>query len=81
MIMAAVNDRPRRRRHSWNRSQSESFGSIRQVGLAYSIGFPLMVVGMFMLAIAYSAGETYLWVLAGGLFAGGLLTAASGRIT
>jgi hypothetical protein len=39
------------------------------------------VVGMFMLAIAYSAGETYLWVMAGGLFVGGLLTAASGRIT
>lgn len=79
--MAAVNDRPRRRRHSWNRSQSEGFGPIRQVGLAYSVGFPLMVVGLFMLAIAYSAGDTYLWILAGGLFAGGLLTAASGRIT
>jgi hypothetical protein len=79
--VAAVNDRPRRRRHSWNRSQSEGFGPIRQVGLAYSVGFPLMVVGMFMLAIAYSAGETYLWILGGGLFAGGLLTAASGRIT
>ncbi len=79
--MAAVNDRPRRRRHSWNRSQSEGFGPIRQVGIAYSVGFPLMVVGLFMLAIAYSAGDTYLWILAGGLFAGGLLTAASGRIT
>jgi hypothetical protein len=81
MIMAAVNDRPRRRRQSWNRSHSDGFGPIKQVGIGASIGFPLMVVGMFMLAIAYSAGETYLWVLAGGLFAGGLLTAASGRIT
>jgi hypothetical protein len=79
--MAAVHDRPRRRRHSWNRSQSEGFGPIRQIGLAYSIGFPLMVVGRFMIAIAYSAGGTYLWILAGGLFAAGLLTASSGRIT
>jgi hypothetical protein len=76
-----VNDRRRQRRQSWNRSHSDGFGSIKQVGIGASIGFPLMVVGMFMLAIAYSAGEMYLWVLAGGLFAGGLLTASSGRIT
>jgi hypothetical protein len=81
MIVAAVNNKPRRRRQSWNRSQSDGFGPIKQVGIGASIGFPLMVVGMFMLAIAYSAGETYLWVLAAGLFVGGLLTAASGRIT
>jgi hypothetical protein len=40
-----------------------------------------MVVGLLMLAIASSEGSTFLWILAGGLFAGGLLTAASGRIT
>ncbi len=76
-----MNDPPRRRRHSWNRSQSESFGSIRQVGLAYSIGFPLMVVGVLLLAIASSEGSTFLWILGGGSFAAGILTAGSGRIT
>jgi hypothetical protein len=39
------------------------------------------MVGVFMVAIAYSAGETYLWLLAGGLLGAGLLAAASGRIT
>jgi hypothetical protein len=81
MIMADVNDRPRRRRHSWNRSQSESFGPIRQIGLAYSVGFPLMVVGVLLLAIASSEGSTFLWILGGGLFAAGVLAAGSGRIT
>jgi hypothetical protein len=82
--VAAENDRPRRRRrrHSWNRSQSEGgFGPIKQVGLAYSVGFPLMVVGLLLLAIASSEGGTFLWILAGGLFGAGLLAAASGRIT
>jgi hypothetical protein len=70
------------RRHSWNRSSSEGFGPIRQVGIAYSIGFPMMVVGVLLLAIASSSeGSTFLWILAGGLFAGGLVAAASGRIT
>ena len=79
--MGADKQPPRRRRHSWNRSQSEGFGPIRQVGVAYSIGFPLMVVGLLLLAMAYSAGETFLWILAGGLFVSGLIAAASGRIT
>ena len=79
--MATGKDRPRRRRHSWNRSQSESFGPIKQVGVAYSIGIPMMVVGLFLLAIASSDGSTLLWILAGGLLGGGLLAAASGRIT
>lgn len=71
-----------RRRHSWNRSQSDSgFRPIKQIGYAASIGFPLMVVGTFMIAIAYSAEETYLWVIAVGLLVGGLLIAASRRIT
>jgi hypothetical protein len=81
MILGAMNERPRRRRHSWNKSQSESFGPIRQIGVAYSIGFPLMVVGVLLGAIASSEGETYLWILAGGLFVGGIVAAGSGRIT
>lgn len=63
------------------RSQSDGFRPIRQVGVAVSIGVPLMVVGLLLLAIAWSAGGTFLWILAGGLFAAGLLTAASNRIT
>jgi hypothetical protein len=71
-----------RRRHSWNRSQADSgFRPIRQVGLAYSVGFPLMVVGMFMIPIAYTAESTFLWAVAVGLFVAGLFVAASGRIT
>jgi hypothetical protein len=62
------------------RSYSDGFGPIKQVGVSASIGLPLMAVGMFMAFIAYTAGDTYLWILAGGLFAGGLLTASSGRI-
>jgi hypothetical protein len=76
-----LSGRPKRRRQSWNRSQSESFGPIRQVGLAASIGFPLMVVGLFMAAIAYSSGETDLLIIAGALFVAGILIASSGRVT
>jgi hypothetical protein len=73
---------PRRRRHSWNRSQSdEGFGPIRQVGIAYSVGLPMMVVGLMLLAIASSEGSTFLWILAGGVFVGGIVAAGSGRIT
>jgi len=63
------------------KSHSDGFGPIKQVGIGASIGFPLMVVGVFMIAMAYSVGDTYLWIVAGGLLAGGLLTASSGRIT
>ena len=69
------------RRHSWNRSQSEGFGPIRQVGVAYSIGFPMILVGVVMLAVAYSEGALLYWIVGGGLMAGGLVAAASGRIT
>jgi hypothetical protein len=76
-----MSDRRPPRRHSWNRSQSEGFGPIRQVGVAFSIGLPLMVVGLFLLAIASTVGTTFLWVLAGCLFAAGIIVAGSGRIT
>ena len=69
------------RRHSWNRSQSEGFGPIRQVGVAYSIGLPMMIVGLFLLAIASSEGSTLMWIVAGGLLGGGFVVAASGHIT
>jgi uncharacterized membrane protein len=78
-----VSDRPGPRRHSWNRSQSESFGPIKQVGVAVVIGLPLLVVGVLMLAlliVSLVGVTTSLWILAGGLLAAGLLTAVSGRV-
>lgn len=69
------------RRQSWNRSQSDSgFRPVKQVGYATSIGFPLIIVGVFLFAIAYSSGQTYLWVIAGATLAGGLLFAGSSRL-
>ena len=79
--MGPTRDRPPRRRQSWTRSHSDGFGPIKQVGVGASIGLPLMAVGVFIVAFAYSAGDTYLWILAGGLIVVGLLTASSGRIT
>jgi hypothetical protein len=76
-----MSDRRPPRRHSWNRSQSEGFGPIRQVGIAFSIGLPLMVVGLFLLAIASTIGGTFLWIIAAAMFCGGILVAGSGRIT
>jgi hypothetical protein len=46
-----------------------------------SIGLPLIVVGLFLLAIASTVGTTFLWVLAGCLFVAGIIAAGSGRIT
>jgi hypothetical protein len=77
-----VSDKPRRRQ-SWMRSQSESFGPIRQVGVAIAIGLPLLVVGVLMLAlliVSLVGVTTSLWILAGGLVAAGLLAAVSGRV-
>lgn len=74
---------PRRRRHSWTRSQSESFGPIRQVGVAISIGLPLLVVGVLLLAlliVSLVETGTLLWVAAGALIAGGLLAAICSRV-
>ena len=75
-----MTERKQRRKQSWMRSQSDGFRPIKQVGVAASIGLPLIMSGIFMLAIAYSAGETLLWVLAGTLLGGGLLAASMGRI-
>ena len=72
-----------RRRHSWTRSQSESFGPIRQVGVAIAIGLPLLVVGVLMLVLLIGSivgVATSLWILGGGLLAAGLLAALSGRV-
>lgn len=78
-----MSDRPPRRRQAWLRSQSEGFGPIKQVSLAVTIGFPLMVVGVLMLAlltISLVGPTTFLWILAGGLLTFGFLAALFGRV-
>jgi len=70
-----------RRRQSWNRSQSDSgFRPIKQVGYATSIGFPLMIVGIFLFAIAFAAGLTTVWIIAAAMLVLGLIIAGSGRL-
>jgi hypothetical protein len=78
-----MSDRRPRRRQSWNRSQSESFGPIKQVGVAVAIGLPLLVVGVLMLVlliVSLIEVTTTMWILAAGLLVVGLLAALSGRI-
>ena len=75
--------RRRPRRQSWNRSLSDSFGPIKQVGVAVAIGLPLLVVGVLMLAIlvvSLVGATTSLWILAGVILLAGLLAALSSRI-
>jgi uncharacterized membrane protein len=62
---------------------STGFGSIKQVSVAVSIGFPLLVVGVLMLALlvaSWVGTATFLFILAGTLFVAGVLAAASRRI-
>jgi hypothetical protein len=62
---------------------STGFGSIKQVSVAVSIGFPLLVVGVLTLAllvISWVGTATFLLILAGGLVVAGVLAAASHRI-
>jgi hypothetical protein len=59
---------------------SSGFGGIKQVGVGVSIGFPLLVVGVLMLAlltISVVGIGTLLWILAGAMVGAGLLAAAS----
>jgi uncharacterized membrane protein len=65
------------------RKSSASFGSIKQVSLAVSIGFPLLVVGVLMLAllvVSWVGTATFLFIVAGALVLAGVLAAASRRI-
>jgi hypothetical protein len=78
-----MGNRSPRRRHSWTRSHSDSFGPIKQVGVAVSMGLPLLVVGVLMvvlLIVSIVGTGTSLWVLAAGLVVIGLLAALSHRI-
>ena len=65
------------------KSQSDSFDSIKQVGVAVAIGIPLLVIGVLFLAIltvSLVGATTALWLLAISLVVGGLLAALSGRV-
>jgi hypothetical protein len=77
-----VSDAPPKSRHGRRRS-SASFGPVKQVGVAVSIGFPLLVIGvltMAVLMISWVGTATFLWILAGVIVGAGLLAAASRRI-
>jgi hypothetical protein len=72
-----------RRRNSWNRSLSDSFGPIKQVGVSISIGFPIFVVGVLfvtILVVSLVGGSTALWLLAGGVLLVGFIAALSHRV-
>jgi hypothetical protein len=66
-----------------SRKSSSGFGPIKQVGVAVSIGFPLLVIGVLGLAvltISWVGTGTFLWILAGLVVAAGLIAAASRRV-
>ena len=65
------------------RKSSASFGPIKQVGVAVSIGFPLLVIGVLMLAllvISWVGTTTFLFIVAAVLVAAGVLAASSRRV-
>jgi len=71
------------RRQSWNRSSSDSFGPIKQVGVAVAIGLPLLVVGVLMLALlifSLVGAATAVWLIAAGLVVAGVVAGLSRRI-
>ncbi len=72
-----------RRRNSWMKSQSDSFGPIKQVGVAVAIGLPLLVVGVLLVAIlivSLVGATSSLWLLAIAVVVIGLVAALSHRI-
>jgi hypothetical protein len=63
--------------------RSSGFKSVKQVGVAVSIGFPLVVIGVLMFTIflfSLVGAETALWILAGVILALGFLGALSRRV-
>jgi hypothetical protein len=62
------------------RRNASGFGSIKQVGVATSIGFPLMVIGVLTLLILFVSlvgTGTFIWILAAAVVILGVLAAAS----
>jgi hypothetical protein len=80
--MAETGGPPKQRRNRPRRPGEDGFWPIKQVGVANSIGFPLMLVGVLIGFVAGSAqgDTTMLWWLAGGLFVVGTIIAASNKV-
>ena len=63
--------------------RSSGFKSVKQVGVAVSIGFPLMVIGVLTLVVfmvSWVGAATTLWIIAGAVLGLGLLGALSRRV-
>jgi hypothetical protein len=74
---------PPRRRSPWLKSQSDSFGPIKQVGVSVAIGLPLFVIGTLFVAIlivSFVGTGAALWFLGAAVLVAGLIAALSGRI-
>jgi hypothetical protein len=63
--------------------RSSGFKSVKQVGVAVSIGFPLVVIGVLtlvVLLVSWVGTATALWIIAGAVLAIGLVGATSRRV-
>jgi Flp pilus assembly protein TadB len=63
--------------------RTSGFKSVKQVGVAVSIGFPLLVIGVLTLVvflISWVGTTTTLWIIAGVILALGLLGSLSRRV-
>jgi Flp pilus assembly protein TadB len=63
--------------------RSSGFKSVKQVGVAVSIGFPLLVIGVLTLVvflISLVGTTTTLWIVAGVVLALGVIGSLSGRV-
>jgi Flp pilus assembly protein TadB len=65
------------------KDRSSGFKSVKQVGVAVSIGFPLLVIGVLTLAVllvTWVGTATALWIIAAVILATGLVAALSNRV-
>jgi Flp pilus assembly protein TadB len=63
--------------------RSSGFRSMKQVGVAVSIGFPLVVIGVLTLMVflvSWVGTATALWIIAAVVLAIGLISSLSGRV-
>jgi hypothetical protein len=58
----------------------DGFRPIKQVGVASSLGIPLIGIGVLMLIIAQASGGIVLWVAAGVLLLAGFVAGLSSKI-
>lgn len=63
--------------------RSSGFKSVKQVGVAVSIGFPLLVIGVLtlvVLLVSWVGTSTALWIIAATVLALGIVGAMSRRV-